>query len=85
MKKDKISTAEEFLIINEKKFNKYVSGEAFPILSKILKDFTKIHIKACKEDIIKNIKTIHHVSNTGSYDLVDEKSILNAYPEENIK
>ena len=82
----KIPTAEEFL--KEKGIdNKIVEG--------VLVQFTKLHVKAALEAAAENarIKTeYYHEEDVGRTRLremldyeVNKKSILNAYPEENIK
>lgn len=80
----KIPTAEEFL--NEIKYITYSTEEK-------LITFAKLHVEACKKEIIKNAKTdYNYLGEGGEFEdipiyeyFVDKDSILNAYPLENIK
>ena len=52
-------------------------------------EFAKIHVEACKKEIIKNVKTKEDVAifaeGTFVTHLIDNDSILNSYPLSNIK
>ena len=51
-------------------------------------EFAKLHVIACKQDICEKAKTVTKEVGGGlniQWEVVDEASILNAYPLENIK
>ena len=98
MAKDKLLTAEEFFLQNN---GQHQSA------SKMMIEFAKMHVKACKEDIVNKGKILRQPTGEGesseiysaiefegdlgyedyipvSY-TIDKQSIMNAYPEENIK
>lgn len=90
-----IPTAEEFLLksIDYAEYNRFLQSK----FEKTLKEFAKLHVKAALE--AASDKAVMRQSNyKGSWTIesrvslddytdveVDKKSILNAYPEENIK
>lgn len=75
----KIPTAEDFLV-NHKEQVFILSKSLIPILN-IMKEFTKLHVKAAlKEATKESEKLMSH-----SWEKEYENSILNAYPLENIK
>jgi hypothetical protein len=87
---EKIPTAEEWLL-NHKEMSKYdiedydeggYLGVNEGALYKIMIEFAKLHVEACKKDIINNVETC--IGGDGS-PLVSIVSILNSYPLENIK
>lgn len=85
---EKIPSALDFLIIKESEFNEHVSGEAFPILEKLLKEFAKLHVKAAlesaKEETDLTLYSEIDVKYSGIIEKVKEE-ILNSYPENLIK
>ena len=78
---EKIPTAEE-LIRNIARFES--PNDVIPIhsLDKIMIEFAKLHVEACKKDIINNVET--SLGGDGS-PLFSVVSILKSYPLENIK
>lgn len=79
---DKIPTALDIL-------EKYGSSDAVNAMI----EFTELHVKAALKEASKKVKTkIKMVSSSGSgyskyksKEVIDEKSIINAYPLSNIK
>lgn len=48
-------------------------------------EFAKLHVQACKEEIVKNAKLKYQDFGDGDLEGIDENSIRNTYPESNIK
>jgi hypothetical protein len=74
---EKIPTAEEFLDLQHKN----VPSIEFDIREAMI-EFAKLHVEACKKDIINNVET--SLGGDGS-PLVSIVSILNSYPLSKIK
>lgn len=71
---EKIPTAEEF----------FEQGGTYPELAI---EFAKRHLKAQQKAIINNIelKTFYDPEEERPYEAIDENSIINAYPLDNVK
>ena len=79
----KIPTAEEFLI------NKNMPGFAkHTVFTDYMIEFAKLHVEACKEEYLQKAfgRYMNHAFDKNPTRVpIDEDSILNAYPLENIK
>ena len=74
----KIPTAEEFIVIYNSK----------PQTDSLLVAFAKLHVKAQRDDILKKVSLTDFAQEflqEGASDAIDEESIINAYPLDNIK
>lgn len=89
----KLPTAEEYI-----KEHPYIdsflnSAQGYEVLKTFMIDFAKLHRKAILEAVSEKAKTKTTwskksrpgYSGFSSSEIVDKKSILNSYPEENIK
>jgi hypothetical protein len=91
---NKIPSAKEFAESNQYGLEEYDEGGYLGINTKYFADklieFAKLHVQACKEDIIQNATTKRdwYQSNDcpdGFWsEIVNEDSILNAYPLDKI-
>lgn len=85
----KIPTAEE--LINKFIEDTQISSKIFPkfAVKKLIIEFAKLHVEQALASAARQAKTKKDVWIDGQqefeYDIVDPDSILNAYPEENIK
>ena len=78
----KIPTAEEFILDN------YEVNYANPEILKVMIEFAKLHVEACKEEYLQKGfgRYMNHAFDKYPTRVpIDEDSILNAYPLENIK
>ena len=78
----KIPTAEEFILDN------YEVNYANPEILKVMIEFAKLHVEACKEEYLQKGfgRYMNHAFDKNPTRVpIDEESILNAYPLENIK
>lgn len=77
-----IPTAEEFI---EDELRCYEKSH----IKELLINFTRLHIEACKKEIIINAEAELELSNPydpdSSYPIVNKDSILNSYPLDKIK
>ncbi len=78
---DKIPTAEEFALSD--KWERVIDH----VTIKRMKDFAQLHVKAALEAAAKNANIIdERDGDSGEGDFyIDKKTILNSYPESNIK
>lgn len=82
---EKVPTAEEYI-----KQYPYIdsflnSAQGYDVLTRFMVDFAKLHVEAALEQVRYNIE-INDFDEHGQYSpCVDEPSILNAYPLDNIK
>jgi hypothetical protein len=74
---NKIPTAEELILRNLTVYNNQISVENSV---KLMIEFAKLHVQAALKEASINAK---HLGT--SEDSIDEQSILNAYPLDNIK
>ena len=89
----KIPSAEEFIKANGKEAfeDGVIKKDYFTRweLEKLLIEFAKLHVEACKEEGAKNAEVDHEYDKYGNViqDLhtIDKSTILNSYPLENIK
>lgn len=82
---EKIPSAKEFLKFNIESLTG--SREALNI-TKIMREFAKIHVKKALEIALFNAEIIHRSSEyafDGPYSIIKADSILNSYPETLIK
>jgi hypothetical protein len=83
----KIPTTQNFLIMNEKKFNKYISGDAFPILEKLLKEYAKL-VRAETLKVAAEEAVIHTNFNNDTDEweyYTDKQSILDLVNHKNLE
>lgn len=85
----KIPTAEEFLLELLDK-DEFVTKSALRETIFQMKEFAKLHVNAALKAASEKAETedVGSIGRDGeyhSYDIVNKQSILNAYPDENIK
>lgn len=94
---NKLPTAEEFLNNYKFKAGEHIGNSDYDIMAKFAREFAKLHVEACKKDIVDKVKVIHK-NYKGSHNIsfpysvdnysdlhLDKESIFNAYPLTNIK
>ena len=78
-----VPTAEEFLKKYENDTDHYADQDYSEFrLIRALQEFAKLHLEACKKEVIDNVETC--IGGDGSL-LVSISSILNSYPLDNVK
>jgi hypothetical protein len=79
-----IPTAEKFLNRGLDDSGFELTGNQLKIMARQAREFAKLHVEACKQDIAEKAKTCY-ASEWSEDIVVDKKSIYDAYPLENIK
>lgn len=78
-----VPTAEEFLKKYENDTDHYADQDYSEFrLIRALQEFAKLHLEACKKEVIDNVETC--IEGDGSL-LVSISLILNSYPLDNVK
>ena len=82
-----IPTAEEFIFdYSQNDIIDNLDEESKGIIILKMKEFAKLHVEAALKEVIENATTVNKSKFKGDINyVVDEDSILNAYPLENIK
>jgi hypothetical protein len=82
---NKVPTAEEFL---KKNIDYVLEKDAKQDVVQAMIEFAKLHVEAQRDDILKKVSLTDFAQEflqEGASDAIDEESIINAYPLENIK
>lgn len=82
---NKVPTAEEFL---KKSIDYVLEKDAKQDVVQAMIEFAKLHVEAQRDDILKKVSLTDFAQEflqEGASDAIDEESIINAYPLENIK
>lgn len=81
MEQDKIPTAEELWDKFHDPCENIYTGDVL----KAMKEFAKLHVKAVLEVAAKKAVIVKNFEGPFGEEYIDERSILDSYPEENIK